>query len=94
MEVIVTKKFVKELKPLPKPIQLAVKFVLIKLTQAKSLQDSGFDFTKMEGAKKDEKYYRIRVGDYRIGLENKTPKIIIITIIHRSAVYKKFPPRN
>ncbi len=90
MEVIVTKKFVKELKPLPKPIQLAVKFVLIKLTQAKSLQDSGFDFTKMEGAKKDEKYYRIRVGDYRIGLENKTRKLLLLQLFTEVRFTKNF----
>ena len=37
-------------------------------------------------------YYRIRIGDYRIGFESiddKTIRLIIIT--HRKDIYKKFP---
>ena len=91
MEVIITKKYIKELAMLPKYIIAAADEVIDKLKAAKSLPDSGVDFTKMEGQKKDEKYYRIRVGDYRIGINNINPKIIVITIIHRNAIYKKFP---
>lgn len=91
MEVIITKAFIKELSKLPRTIIPLADAVIDKLHTAKSLQDSGADFTKMEGQKKNEKYYRIRVGDYRIGIENINPKIVVITIIHRSAIYKKFP---
>ena len=37
-------------------------------------------------------YYRIRIGDYRLGFEStdeKTIRLIIIT--HRKDIYKKFP---
>jgi len=91
MEVIITKGFVKELSKLPKSIIALADAVIDKLHFAKSLQESGVDFTKPEGQKKNEKYYRIRVGDYGIGIENINPKIVVITIIYRSAVYKKFP---
>ena len=37
-------------------------------------------------------YYRIKIGDYRIGLELKNPnEIRLITILHRKDIYKKFP---
>lgn len=93
MEVIVTKGYLKELAKLPKHIIAAADDVIDKLHATKSLQESGVDFTKMEGQKKDEKYYRIRVGDYRIGINNINPKVVVITIIHRNAVYKTFPPK-
>jgi len=37
-------------------------------------------------------YYRIKVGDYRIGFELINPnEIRMITILHRKDIYKKFP---
>ncbi len=37
-------------------------------------------------------YYRIKVGDYRIGFELINPnEIRLITILHRKDIYKKFP---
>jgi mRNA interferase RelE/StbE len=37
-------------------------------------------------------YYRIKIGDYRIGLELINPKEMrLITILHRKDIYKKFP---
>ena len=37
-------------------------------------------------------YYRIRLGDYRLGLEEIDPNTIrFIIILHRKAFYQKFP---
>jgi mRNA interferase RelE/StbE len=37
-------------------------------------------------------YYRIRIGDYRLGIELKTPNIArFIVIAHRKDIYKIFP---
>lgn len=37
-------------------------------------------------------YYRIKIGDYRIGFELINPnEIRLITILHRKDIYKKFP---
>lgn len=37
-------------------------------------------------------YYRIRLGDYRIGFELTNNKVIrFITVVHRKDIYKKFP---
>ncbi|MEO8961583.1 MAG: hypothetical protein ABI325_06870 [Ginsengibacter sp.] len=63
------------------------------------MQKSGVAYTKMEGQQKGENYYRIRVGEWRIGVDPiaiglKTPSIIIITILSRGEIYKKFPPKN
>ena len=91
MDLVYAKTFPKALKLLPKHVQELVRIVLGKLEAAENLQKSGLDYTKMEGQKKAENFYRIRVGEYRIGIENINPKAIIITILHRSEIYKRFP---
>jgi mRNA interferase RelE/StbE len=53
------------------------------------------DIHRIPGVKKlsgFKKYYRIRIGDYRLGfeLENKTT-IRMIIICHRKDIYKLFP---
>jgi mRNA interferase RelE/StbE len=47
----------------------------------------------MEGQRKDENYYRIRIGQWRIGIEVIEPRVVIITILSRGDVYKHFPPK-
>ncbi len=93
MEVIITKGYLKELAKLPKPVIVASDAVIDKLKAAKSLQNSGVHFEKMEGQKKGENYYRIRIGEYRIGVENINPKIIVLVIVKRNDIYKVFPPK-
>ena len=37
-------------------------------------------------------YYRIRVGQYRVGLELiDTDTVRLIVVLHRKDIYKKFP---
>lgn len=94
MEVIIKSSFAKAVKLTPKHIQEMVREIItVTLPQAKSLETSGLDYTKMEGQKKGEHYYRIRVGDWRIGIEYVNPKVLIITILSRGSIYKKSPPK-
>lgn len=36
-------------------------------------------------------YYRIKIGDYRIGVEIIENNIRFICVLHRKDIYKKFP---
>lgn len=36
-------------------------------------------------------YYRIKIGDYRIGLTYNEHLIILVRILHRKDIYKHFP---
>ena len=36
-------------------------------------------------------YYRIRIGNYRIGIKLDNETVIFSTIVHRKDIYKKFP---
>lgn len=93
MEVIVRKQYLKDLRKVPKPVFIAADAAITKLKETENLQTSGLDYKKMHGEKKGENFYRIRVGDWRIGVELVMPNIIIITILHRGEIYKQFPPK-
>ena len=36
-------------------------------------------------------YYRIRLGDYRVGLRVDEDTVIFIRVLHRKEIYKYFP---
>jgi len=36
-------------------------------------------------------FYRIRLGDYRIGIEVLEDKVIFVRILHRKDIYRYFP---
>ena len=93
MVVTVKTSFVKELKRLPPKIQQSVFKILQTLRDSETLEKSGVDWTRMEGQKKTEGYYRIRVGQYRVGIEYVHPDVIVVTVLSRGDVYKHFPPK-
>ena len=43
---------------------------------------------KMQG---HDTYYRIRLGDYRIGIEVVHDEVILVRMLHRRDIYKYFP---
>lgn len=44
---------------------------------------------KLSGGSGD--YYRLRVGDYRIGLEIEGEIIVFVRCLHRRDIYRYFP---
>ena len=93
MELIIKKSFVKELKRLPAKNQIACKKILEILSNAETLEEADIDIIPMEGQSKNDNYYRVRVGSYRIGIEYIEPSIIVITVLSRGDIYKHFPPK-
>ena len=94
MEVVISRSFMKDLKLKPKTVIHAVEKLIAQLEASSSLEKSGVDFKKMEGQKKGENYYRIRLGTWRIGIEYIHPKVIVLRILARGEVYKYFPPQG
>lgn len=43
---------------------------------------------KMQGY---DTFYRLRLGDYRIGLEVVDDRVIFVRILHRKDIYRYFP---
>ncbi len=65
-----------------------VKEVILLVEQVSNL-DQIPHFKKLVGG---GSYYRIRVGDYRIGLELEGETLHLIRFLHRKDVYRYFPP--
>ena len=88
MKIEFRKKFLKELLKLPNPYQANIeKFVFEILPNYDNLTEIG-KVEKMIGYKN---YFKIRFGDYRVGIKKENDVIIIETVKHRKEIYKFFP---
>ena len=76
----------------------------IKKLKSKSLKDSVTDcikqvessvnLTQIKNLKKltgYDKYYRIRMGDYRIGVKIENDTVYFVVFEHRKNIYRGFP---
>lgn len=90
MKVIFTKSFAKDLRKQKKNPRLLeqVKDVIENAEQAKALSD----IPNLKQLKANGQYYRIRSGDYRIGLTiDENNEITFVRVLHRREVYRFFP---
>ena len=88
MEIKVNKKFLKELAGLPvKTRQKAEKLVFDEISVCQDINEIS-NLKKLSGYKS---YYRIRLGQYRIGLRYKEGMLIFERIMHRKDIYRYFP---
>ena len=56
--------------------------------------EAASDITEVRGVVKltDEgSYYRIRIGDYRLGLAAEGDEVTLLRFLHRSEIYQFFP---
>jgi mRNA interferase RelE/StbE len=49
------------------------------------------DIKRLSKLKGHDTFYRIRLGDYRIGIEVLEDKVILVRILHRKDIYRYFP---
>ncbi len=88
MEVKYRKKFLKELSKLPVEYAKTIEeFVFDDFPNYSNLSDIG-KVEKMTGYKS---YFKIRFGNYRVGIKKENDCIIIETVKHRREIYKYFP---
>ncbi len=52
---------------------------------------SSRDVRKIKKLKGHDTYYRIKLGDYRLGIEMVGDEIIFVRFLHRREVYRFFP---
>ena len=45
----------------------------------------------MKKLKADGDYYRVKIGDYRIGMTLEEDVVIFVRVLHRKDVYRYFP---
>jgi mRNA interferase RelE/StbE len=90
MEIFFKPSFLKDFKKLPKEIKSKIKRICFEVfPSAKSLKDvKEFDIRSIRGFKN---FYRMRLGDYRIGFKKENNKIVFMRVKHRKDIYKYFP---
>ena len=72
-----------------KTILQKVRELISAIEETKSLSNiRNINIKKLKGYKD---YYRIRLGNYRIGIKLEGDKVIFVRILHRKDIYRYFP---
>lgn len=88
MKVLFEKSFGRDLKKIKdKRLLKQVQETIEQVETAVSLNDV-FNVKKMQGF---DTYYRIRVGEYRIGIEISEETVIFVCVLNRKDIYRYFP---
>ena len=88
MQVEITRKFGKQVdKCNDKKVRKNLSTIIKTIIKAENLSEIK-NLKKLKGYKN---IYRIRMGEYRIGVVLKNEKIILAAFDHRSNIYKYFP---
>jgi len=90
MEIFFKESFIKNYKKLPKDLKEKVKEICTStFPKIKSLSEfKNYPISKIKGFKN---YYRIKVGDFRIGFKKSENQVIFMRVLHRKDIYKYFP---
>lgn len=64
-----------------------IKAVILQVENAVTLTE----VNHLKKLKADGDYYRIRVGNYRIGLAVLEATVIFVRVLHRKEIYRYFP---
>jgi mRNA interferase RelE/StbE len=64
-----------------------VERVIANAKEAETLQNVR-SLTKLRGY---DTFYRIRIGDYRVGIEVVGDEVIFVRVLHRKNIYRYFP---
>jgi mRNA interferase RelE/StbE len=89
MKIQFDESFLKSLKKLnDKKIKEKLNDIILNFENAENLSEIP-NTKKMKGF---EMYYRVRIGDYRVGFELQNDKsILFILVAHRKEIYRFFP---
>jgi len=61
------------------------------LIQEVELAANTLEIKDIKKLKAEGKYYRIRIGDYRVGLIITDDLVIFVRCLHRNEIYRYFP---
>ena len=70
------------------------KNILKKVRDVIDTIESSPNITELRNVKQltsGRKYYRIKVGDYRMGIKLENEIIVLVRFLHRKDIYKHFP---
>ncbi len=88
MQVIFRRSFAKDLKKIRrKALRQEVQAVIEQSEQSTTL----YDLPNVKHLTSEGPYYRIRIGDYRLGLLIEDDTVTIVRFLHRRDIYRYFP---
>ena len=88
MKVEYSKKFLKQLAAVPSDIRSKIEsFVFEELVSTSSVYEMG----KVEKMKGYDGFYKVRFGNYRLGLVIENEMVSVKTVMHIREIYKFFP---
>jgi len=88
MKVHFNKTFLKELSAIPSKSRVRIeKLVFEDIQEYRNISQIP-SIKKLAGY---SAYYRIRIGDYRIGIKLAGDDLIFERVLHRKEIYKRFP---
>lgn len=88
MKVLINKRFLKDLARLPPAERKRVEiFVFEDVLKVVSIEHYG----AVEKLKGYHAYYRIRFGDYRVGVRFEEGTLTFERVLHRKEIYRFFP---
>ncbi len=82
------KTFFKDFQKLPDEIKTKVNQLVLQIIPNTANLQKLNNIKKITGF---ESFYRIRIGNYRLGLKYEYDKITIYRVLHRKDIYKYFP---
>ncbi len=89
MRVLFTKSFAKDLRKHKKNKELLrqIQRIIENVEQAEAVTE----LTNLKQLKAEGRYFRIRTGDYRIGITIEDDQLTFIRVLHRKEIYRFFP---
>ena len=88
MDALFEASFAKDLRRIKdKNSRRRIQHIIAEVKSANNLDDV-HNLIKMQGY---DTFYRIRFGDYRIGIELLDAKVIFVRALHRKDIYRKLP---
>jgi mRNA interferase RelE/StbE len=87
MKVYADKSFQKDIQKLDASTKKQISEIVLQITQAPTLHQIS-NVKKIMGFKNS---FRIKLGNYRIGIRIESETVILVRILHRKDIYKYFP---
>jgi len=90
MKIYFKNSFIKDINKLPEPVKTEARDICFsEFPKLNSLNDfQGHNIKKLSGF---AFYYRIKLGNYRIGFKKTNGDIIFMRVLHRKDIYRFFP---
>jgi mRNA interferase RelE/StbE len=86
MQIETKNSFIKDLKSIPKDVRTQIATLIQTMENAEKISD----LPAMKKLKGYENFYRIRIGDYRLGFAIINDVIVLVRFLHRKEIYRFF----